>query len=50
MTFTATFTGFTGAQFSCPIYAEDMREAREMCEAHMCDGDLLTIETMEEKK
>jgi hypothetical protein len=42
--FMATFTGFTGAQYTCPIYAYDLREAREIAEAHMCEGDLLTIE------
>lgn len=44
----ATFTGFTGAQFTCPIFAYDLREARETAEAHMCAGDLLTIENTEE--
>lgn len=39
-----TFTGFTGAQFSCPVIAWSIEEAREIAEAHMCAGDSLTIE------
>lgn len=46
--FMATFTGFTGAQFTCEVFAYDLREARETAEAHMCAGDLLTIENNEE--
>jgi hypothetical protein len=44
----ATFTGFTGAQFVCPIIAESLAEARAIAEDHMCAGDLLTIETTRE--
>jgi hypothetical protein len=40
----ATFTGFTGAQFICPVLAENLAEARAIAEDHMCAGDLLTIE------
>jgi hypothetical protein len=39
-----TFTGFTGAQFTCAVYAYSIIEAREIAEAHMCECDLLTIE------
>jgi hypothetical protein len=44
----ATFTGFTGAQFVCPVLAEDISEARAIAEGHMCAGDLLTIEQPKE--
>jgi hypothetical protein len=43
-TYRATFTGFMGAQFSADIHAYTMDEAIETCQAHMCAGDLLTIE------
>lgn len=40
----ATFTGFTGASFSVTVHAYTLDEAEEQCRAHMCAGDLLTVE------
>lgn len=48
MSYRATFTGFTGAQFTCDVQAYSMDEAIETCQAHMCAGDLLTIEQVEQ--
>lgn len=43
-TFTATFTGFTGAQFAVQIRAYSLEEAIDTCAAHMSAGDILTVE------
>lgn len=43
-TYLATFTGFTGSQHIVDVHAYSAEEAEETCRAHMCAGDLLTIE------
>lgn len=42
--FKAIFTGFTGAQFTCDIYADSRDEASDIAFDHMCQGDIVTIE------
>lgn len=46
MSYRATFTGFTGAQFTCPIIADSIEDATAICADHMCAGDIVTIEVM----
>lgn len=44
MSYRATFTGFTGAQYICEIRADDIENATAICADHMCAGDIVTIE------